>query len=123
MTDGPIELRVVFTERIDHGEMHRLVTVGYLRGFEDARRLADGGWTPTYEGDMCSGGHPPQSIGMEGNLPCCNRCGRLIDRTPCGCGEPGHEALSRSFCPTMIRLDHATIARRLYALERLAAER
>lgn len=128
MTDEPIELRIVFTERVDHAEFYRLVSTGYVAGYAkgraDAERLANGGWTPTYEGDMCQGGHPPQSVHDDGTgVPECGRCGRAVDRTPCGCGEVGHEALSRSFCPTMIRLDHATIARRVYALERLAAER
>jgi hypothetical protein len=71
-----------------------------------------GGWTSTYEWDPCSGGHPgPRSVDDEGVLRC-NRCGRAIDLTPCGCGEPGHEGVSRSYCPVMSSRDRSEIRRR-----------
>lgn len=61
-----------------------------------------GGWTPTYEGDMCQGGHPPQSITDNE----CGRCGRKVDPAPCLCGDPTHRGqLSRSMCPTRMRFD------------------
>lgn len=61
-----------------------------------------GGWSPTYEGDMCKGGHPPQSV-SDGE---CGRCGRAIDLSRCLCGEESHRSgLSRSMCPNRMRLD------------------
>lgn len=79
----------------------------------------DGGWTPSYEGDMCIGGHPPQSVhtNPDGTEEC-GRCGRAIDRTVCGCDDPGHEYLSRSFCPIVMQRDKMTIARRQRAERR-----
>ena len=71
-----------------------------------------GGWTPTWDGDLCKGGHPPQSIrtdGADGTI--CDRCGRQVDLTPCGCGAKGHEALSRSFCPNRVREDQTAVWR------------
>lgn len=61
-----------------------------------------GGWTPTYEGDPCKGGHPPQSV-QDGK---CGRCGRSVDPRRCLCGEESHRSgLSRSMCPTRMRFD------------------
>lgn len=64
-----------------------------------------GGWTPTYEGDMCKGGHPgPQHL-LNGR-PTCNRCGRHLDLRRCLCGEETHRSgLSRSFCSNRMRFD------------------
>lgn len=61
-----------------------------------------GGWTPTYENDLCKGGHPPQSV-VSGK---CRRCSRLVDERRCLCGDPAHRGgLSRSMCPTRMRFD------------------
>lgn len=61
-----------------------------------------GGWTPTYEGDPCMGGHPPQAV-REGR---CGRCSRAVDERRCLCGDPSHRGgLSRSMCPTRMRFD------------------
>lgn len=61
-----------------------------------------GGWTPTYDGDMCKGGHPPQSI----KDYVCGRCGRTIDARRCLCGDPLHRGgLSRSMCGNRMRFD------------------
>ncbi len=60
-----------------------------------------GGWTPTYEGDLCQGGHPQSITDHE-----CGRCGRKVDPFPCLCGDPDHRGqLSRSMCPTRMRFD------------------
>lgn len=84
-----------------------------------AEPIENGGWTPTYEWDMCKGGHPPQSVheNPDGRHEC-GRCGRQIDRTLCGCGTQGHEWLSRSFCPVMVHKDQMTVARAVRAAER-----
>jgi hypothetical protein len=78
-----------------------------------------GGWTPTYEGDPCSGGHPPQSIDDDELGFYCGRCGRALDMTRCLCGEESHRGgLSRSMCPNRMRFDkrdaedHASLARK-----------
>jgi hypothetical protein len=67
-----------------------------------------GGWTPTHRDDPCGGGH----VGyyMEDGVARCNRCGRLVDLRPCGCGKTGHEGLGRSYCPNRIAWDQREVA-------------
>ena len=80
--------------------------------------IENGGWTPSGPWDHCAGGHPPQSVHEEPDgTHECGRCGRKVDKTPCGCGEPGHEALSRSFCPNRMREDKLAIRRAEWAKE------
>lgn len=78
--------------------------------------IEHGGWThleteDERRWDLCSGGHSGGRYIDEKGRPCCPRCGRLLDLSPCGCGEPGHEVLSRSFCPTRARQDRAALRR------------
>lgn len=71
-----------------------------------------GGWTPTYEGDPCQGGHPGfHTMGQEDGqtVPRCNRCGRVVVLRPCGCTEHQGSALGRSYCPVRMRMDHQDV--------------
>lgn len=79
-----------------------------------------GGWTPTYEGDPCQGGHPgfhhiAPHLEADGNtitqVPRCNRCGRVMDLRRCGCPEHENSQLSRSYCPTRVRQDQTEVLR------------
>lgn len=64
-----------------------------------------GGWTPTYEGDPCGGGHVGNYQDENGDERC-HRCGRLVDLRRCLCGEESHRSgLSRSYCPNRMRFD------------------
>jgi len=48
----------------------------------------------------CEGGHVMWTYRGPGeHYERCSRCGNRLDKTECGCGEPGHEGLSKSFCP------------------------
>lgn len=64
-----------------------------------------GGWTPTYEGDPCGGGHVGHYADENGDERC-NRCGRLVDLRRCLCGEETHRgSVARSYCPLRMRFD------------------
>lgn len=73
-----------------------------------------GGWTPTYGGDLCKGGHPP-STGYKDDQgrDRCNRCGRFLDLRRCHCGQQSHSGalggVARSFCDVRSRLDRADV--------------
>lgn len=67
-----------------------------------------GGWTKTYEGDLCQGGHPGGHYEEEG-WHRCHRCGRKLDLMRCSCGNEGHTEVSRSFCPVRVRMDQRDI--------------
>lgn len=65
-----------------------------------------GGWTPSYNGDPCMGGHTPQSTHKYGTKAYCGRCERQLDLRRCLCGEETHRGgLARSFCPNRMRFD------------------
>lgn len=73
-----------------------------------------GGWTPSDRWDPCAGGHPGSRYLDETDTPRCNRCGRVLDLTPCGCGEDGHDGVPRSSCPTRMREDRRALRRLAY---------
>lgn len=88
-----------------------------------------GGWTPTYGGDLCKGGHPPNSgYKDDQGRDLCNRCGRFLDLRRCRCGQESHSGalggVARSFCDVRARFDRADAADQMdlfWDLERLAA--
>lgn len=50
------------------------------------------------EWNPCSGGHPGSEWTDEEGLRRCNRCGEILDKSECLCGEEGHEGLSVAYC-------------------------